>query len=231
MPVRRKVFRIEQTGPLAAAHEALSVGNVSASECREILAELRVLQEAAGRHPPAADSGRDAERASALCRNTETLAGQIRSEVAALNTLIFGESAPSRITRELGAVFDGAERATRSILDAAEEIDDAAKSLCASLQRDQERALAQDIQDSILRIFEACNFQDLGGQRIAKVLASLRAIEEHIAGMMQICSGSTPTATATPSQPSRDVPLHGPRLDQDAGHLSQDEVDRMFAAR
>ena len=32
------------------------------------------------------------------------------------------------------------------------------------------KSLALDIQDNVLRIFEACNFQDLTGQRIAKVL-------------------------------------------------------------
>jgi chemotaxis protein CheZ len=41
----------------------------------------------------------------------------------------------------------------------------------------------------VIRIFDACNFQDLAGQSIAKVLATLKFIEDRIARMMDIWGG------------------------------------------
>jgi chemotaxis protein CheZ len=130
-------------------------------------------------------------------------------------------------------VVESAERATQQILGAAEDIEDAANTLSASLKNQQEKALALDIQDSVLRIFEACNFQDLTGQRIAKVLTTLKFVEERIATMIEIWGGidafRTYAATAE-REIDRNKMLHGPKLDGAEGHVSQDDVDAIFAA-
>src|SRR5262245_50996811 len=81
------------------------------------------------------------------------------------------------------------ERATKQIRDAAEAIEDAAGTLAASVTPMQARALAHDIQEQVVRIFEACDVQDLSGQRIGTVLATLAAVTDHIARIMQICGG------------------------------------------
>src|SRR5438874_2486342 len=72
---------------------------------------------------------------------------------------------------------------------AAAGIDDAADTLSASLRSEQEHALSSDIRDQVVRIFEACNFQDLSGQRIAKVLETLQFVEDRVARMMEIWGG------------------------------------------
>src|SRR6476661_5856046 len=74
---------------------------------------------------------------------------------------------------ELGAAIDSMEKATQQILKSAEGIDDNARALAAALKNDYERSLTQDIQDQVVQLFEACNFQDLAGQRIAKVIETL----------------------------------------------------------
>lgn len=104
-----------------------------------------------------------------------------REELAAL----IGENKARRMVRaagELGAAIDGMEKATHKILQSAETIDDSAKSLGSALKTEFERGLAHDIQDHILQIYEACNFQDLAGQRIAKVIATLNMVDEQLAG-------------------------------------------------
>ena len=45
------------------------------------------------------------------------------------------------------------------------------------------------MQERVIKIFEACNFQDLTGQRITKVVATLKFIETHIVRMMEIWGG------------------------------------------
>jgi chemotaxis protein CheZ len=104
-----------------------------------------------------------------------------KEEIAALHISGLDGADGNRVSRELGAVAGGAEHAIQQILAAAEDIDEAANTLSAALKQEQERALAQDIRDQVVRIFEASNFQDLAGQRITKVLATLKFVEERIA--------------------------------------------------
>ncbi len=77
-------------------------------------------------------------------------------------------------------MVSGTAQATQKILAAAEEIDQAADSLSAALKGRIEQGAAQDIRDLVIRIFEACNFQDLIGQRITKVMATLKPIEDQL---------------------------------------------------
>jgi chemotaxis protein CheZ len=142
-----------------------------------------------------------------------------------------------RATRELDAVAKGAEHATQQILDAAEAIEDAAGTLAASVKRKQAQALSQDIQEHVVRIFEACNFQDLGGQRINKVMATLVLVADHLARMMDICGGNSqvggspaPVAATSGAGKLLSAPINGPQLAGDAGHATQAEIDRIMAA-
>ena len=86
---------------------------------------------------------------------------------------------------------------------------------------------------NVLRIFEACNFQDLSGQRIAKVLATLKFVEDRVTRMMEIWGGAEAlshyAAEARAARENANVLLHGPQLAGDSGHASQDDVDAIFA--
>ncbi|MFX5180191.1 hypothetical protein ABTC53_19940, partial [Acinetobacter baumannii] len=80
----------------------------------------------------------------------------------------------AKVTGELGAVVGGTEEATQQILEAAEAIDQAASALGKTMSPDQQAQLSEDIQDRVVGIFEACNFQDLTGQRISKVMTTMK---------------------------------------------------------
>lgn len=106
-----------------------------------------------------------------------------------------------------------------------------ARVLVSALSDDYHNGLAQDIQDQVVRVYEACNFQDLAGQRIGKVIATLVMVEEQLAVMIENCNSVDNAAQpgkAAGSGPSSD-PLHGPRLDGAGGHASQQDIDLMFA--
>jgi len=240
MPVQRKIFRIEQTTPINVTAGMLDGATLSPAERNEILIELKALHDLLEhRNPvPAVDVGVETRSASELRQlKSETDAiylalNRTKQEIAALHVNAFGPP-PARVTRELDAVAESAERATQQILSAAEDIEDAANTLSASLKREQERSLALDIQDNALRIFEACNFQDLSGQRIAKVLATLKFVEDRIAHMIEIWGGIDAFRTytvAAEAEIDRNGLMHGPKLDDDEGHISQDDVDAIFAA-
>ena len=109
----------------------------------------------------------------------------------------------------------------------AEAIDDNARALCAALSSGYERGLAHEIQEHTVRIFEACNFQDLAGQRIGKVIATLNAVEEQLTAMLARSNGAHVLPVAAPARGNG--LLNGPSLDGDAGHATQQDIDAMFA--
>ena len=205
MPEPRRVFRIEQT---AAARRVHASPAASASphhgEIVQALAALQALM-AATPVPPPADAAAPRE-AAGVGRDPGLQADNM-----------------TRIAHELDAVTAGTAQATQKILAAAEEIDQLADNLSAALKGRLEQELAQDIADSVLRIFEACNFQDLIGQRVAKVMKSLAADDQSLAR-----ATGTVSAIAPGLQPDLQPDLHGPRLDSDKGHMSQSDIDAMF---
>lgn len=239
MPVRRKVFRIEQSFRTDSAAGLLDRAPLAPTERREILDALQALREAA--HTTASSPVNvpaDPDKRRRLGFETETILHALdatRQALAILHANGLGPP-PARMARELDEVCAGAERATRQILDAAEAIDDAANTLSASLRRELEQSLAVDIRDHVLRIFEACNFQDLAGQRIARVQATLAVVEQQIAQMIDICGGVDAlrphlASVGLPTGPDRETMLHGPRLGDEDGHVSQAAIDAIFSQR
>src|ERR1700709_737440 len=155
-----------------------------------------------------------------------------KQEIAMLHGKSFDGAEMAKMTGELGAVVGGTEQATQQILEAAEAIDQAATALAKITSPDQQRLLSEEIQERVVSIFEACNFQDLTGQRISKVMATMKFIEHHITVMMDIWGGVDAIKAHAP--PAADDPagdarlLNGPNLAGAAGPASQDDIDAMF---
>ncbi|NBN64504.1 hypothetical protein GWI72_12225 [Microvirga tunisiensis] len=157
-----------------------------------------------------------------------------KKEIAALHHSTGSEGEEMlRVTNELDAIVDGTEGATEAILAASEFIDETANTLSARLHG-QDRDLANDIQDRVIQIFEACNFQDLTGQRISKVVNTLRFVEERIIDMMNIWGGIEAFKEIEfkmrESKSEGDAALlNGPSLKSDTDTVSQDDIDALFA--
>jgi chemotaxis protein CheZ len=215
----RKVFRIQQTA--AARPEEAVEATPAALLHTEVMRELAALRKALAAMAPLHARAIAAPKHGVA--ELDLVAGAMNGNAGdrrERNERDRGDTeAPIvRIDRELNAVVKGTEQAAQKILAVAEEIDAAATSLSAALDGKIDQGLAQDIQDLVIQIFEACNFQDLIGQRVAKVLAALKLVEDHVAGVLEEVTLPSPA-------------LHGPRLDGDPGHASQDDIDTIFASR
>jgi chemotaxis protein CheZ len=155
-----------------------------------------------------------------------------KQEIATLHVTGFRGPEMRRVTDELDAIVGGTESATEHILNAAEEIDQATNTLLALVKTEQEQNLTRDILDRVVQIFESCNFQDLTGQRISKVVNTLKFIEDHIVKMMDIWGGIEALKDFAPlaiAEREGDAKLlNGPKLDDDSGHASQDDIDALF---
>ena len=238
MPVQRKVFRIEQDALSRAPEPAATAVSPDALRHQEFMAELQALRALI---EPRARVERDAvERARAQIAEAQAYKHELdliyaavkntREEMDAFAADVFNAQPTARAGRELTAIVDGTEQATQSILQAAEEIDQAAGTLSAALRGAHDQGLAHDIQDRVVQIFEACNFQDLTGQRVAKVMATLRFVEDHVARLIELwqtIERFKPIVLDQERQPERAY-LNGPKLPGDQGHSTQDDIDQLF---
>ena len=155
-----------------------------------------------------------------------------KREIAVLHGKSFDGQEMAKVNGELGAVVGGTEQATQQILEATEAIDQAATALSKNISPDQQKLLSEEIQERVVAIFEACNFQDLTGQRISKVMSTMKFIEQHINAMMDIWGGVDAIKAHAPpiidTREGDDKLLNGPKLDGEIGHASQDDIDALF---
>jgi chemotaxis protein CheZ len=238
MAVQRRTFRIEERARMGAPDAAAADEAETALRHREFMTELQALR-ALMQQPPQLDrdtlvrARAQIVEAQAYKNELESIHAAVkhtRAETGVLGADVVDSEQTARASRELQAIVAGTERATQTILRAAEEIEQTANALSAVLQSGHERGLAQDIQDRIVKIFEACNFQDLTGQRVAKVVATLKFIEDHVARLQEIWSGIERFNPIVVGQVGafEHRYLNGPKLPEDRGHSTQDEIDEMF---
>jgi len=128
-------------------------------------------------------------------------------------------------TDELDAIVKAAEAATHEIMDAAEAID--------ALAAEAGGENAGRIGEQVIKIFEACSFQDITGQRAAKVVGALREIERRIDGLLATAGVSISGAKAAPAIKEKAATddgdlLSGPQLPEDA--KTQAEIDKLFSS-
>lgn len=241
----RRTFRVER---LTAPEDIANDDSAQDGRHGEIMAALRALDaklsqsSAPNQSAPAEaqdsvllDKYRE-EMAQALKLKAEldsiySAINDTKKEIASLHYSGFQGDEMSRVTDELGAIVTGTEHATESILSAAEAIDDKAGNLAAKLEGD-DQGMASDIQEQVVTVFEACNFQDLTGQRITKVVNVLRFIEDRVVSMMDIWGGIETFSTITPIEHTAAegdaALLNGPALASDEGVASQDDIDALF---
>jgi chemotaxis protein CheZ len=124
---------------------------------------------------------------------------------------------------ELGCVVQATAGATHTIMSAAEEI---LGSEAASLD-----AYRAGVEAKVFEIFEACSFQDITGQRIAKVLEALRQVEKRLNRFTAAVNARDAQDALDPEdalrQARREVLLlNGPQSADKA--IGQDDIDALF---
>ncbi len=149
-----------------------------------------------------------------------------KAEIAALRVDDITDSDIPLATDELDAIVAHTATATEAILETCETLDRVASSLSGDA--------AVQLQDATTRIYEACSFQDITGQRITKVVATLKMIEAKVAHIV-VALGAHDydgefIALASPEAPSLDEAalLNGPQLP--AAAMDQSDIDKLLAS-
>jgi chemotaxis protein CheZ len=132
-----------------------------------------------------------------------------------------------RATEELDAVVGATEDATNKIMDVCDEI--------AAIAGTSAPEINEKLSACTTKIFEACNFQDITGQRITKVVETLKYIDAKIETLVKVMGdeihrggdrgGPKHIHAADPDKGL----LNGPQLPKDA--VSQDEIDRVLSGK
>lgn len=131
------------------------------------------------------------------------------------------ESKVTDTTAHLEDVLVATEKATHNILDCATSIQAAAEKDCSTAD------IRAEIGEYVINIYEACNFQDITGQRIKKVLKNLSVLEEHIKRLALSAQINNLVAEAEIKKEEPSL-LNGPQLTADAP--SQDDIDKLFSS-
>lgn len=150
---------------------------------------------------------------------------QAKQEIAAIKPKDISATHIPTATDELDAVVGATEEATNKIMDVCDEISALAGSC------------APDVQEKLIacttRIFEACNFQDITGQRITKVVQTLKHIDGKIEALVKALGDELHHSEhhlhhihPDSSDPEQAL-LNGPQLPQNA--MDQDTIDKLLS--
>jgi|SRR3954471_24535902 chemotaxis protein CheZ len=152
-----------------------------------------------------------------------------KREIAALEQSATGRDGVHRAACELDAVAEATERATTTILGAVEEIENAANMLRNSGTGGDRGDYLRTILDRVVLLYETCNFQDVTGQRIEKVIGTMKFVEERLDRVIAVWGGDRfqpESAPVAEDLSGRDLAT-GPSL-PDEVQVSQNEVDAFF---
>ena len=153
-----------------------------------------------------------------------------KAEIAALQVDDINASQIPSATDELDAIVAHTASATEIILEVCETLDHVGGELAKEAASPRATEAATELQNATTRIYEACSFQDITGQRITKVVATLKTIEAKVGNIIKAFGGRRDEVAAqlAPPSPSDGVPMHGPQLPAMA--MDQSDIDKLLAS-
>lgn len=154
---------------------------------------------------------------------------EVRYEIAAINRPADEEHSLDRAGDQLQAIVTATEQSTFTIMDAMEKNEDMVAKLRNLIKDKEQRVMLDEISKNDMAVFEACSFQDITGQRIAKVVSTLSYLEERIDALINLWGKAAldsvkvePVKTKSQDEQL----LRGPQL-KDEG-VSQADIDKLF---
>jgi chemotaxis protein CheZ len=206
---------VSRATPLSAAQSSVSTeGRIGIGEVpmlfREMMETIQVY------------STRATETIYRELENLSRVIAEANAEIVAIQPKEICDLHLPGAADELDAIVAHTEQATNQIFGAVEAIEAVTPTL--------DPAAAEKITEAVTQIYEACSFQDLTGQRIAKVLRALREVQSRV-GSLLVAFGNQesevdPASRALPTDGRDGGMLHGPALPGAAPN--QADIDALF---
>lgn len=149
---------------------------------------------------------------------------EARHEIGAMRPTDIKDKHIPTATDELDAVVESTAEATNTIMDACDVIME--KAMAAGGEN------GDAITNEVTKVYEACSFQDITGQRITKVVTTLREIESKVHSLVKVLSEKLPVeqqeGDSGEEEKAGDAALlNGPQMPANA--ISQDDIDALLA--
>lgn len=133
---------------------------------------------------------------------------------------------------QLDAIVQATEDATNSILENMEAVDSILTDLRDADEPTNRASLCDDLENRTMAVIEACTFQDITGQRVNKIVRSMKFVEDRIGVMVELWGEDeidklAGEYTEANRKDNEDNLLKGPALESEAS-ISQDEIDKLF---
>ncbi|MBF0333374.1 MAG: protein phosphatase CheZ [Alphaproteobacteria bacterium] len=165
----------------------------------------------------------------------------IRRELAAIGQPGMDDDHFGQMADLLDAIVENTEHASNTIMAAAEDIDKLVGQTKKLVKDPKAVALLDKINERGASLFEACSFQDLTGQRINKVVGSIKFVEGRVNSLIRMW-GRHELEKVVEEIKAEEKPvdadkalLHGPQrtgvaCDQSAVDqiFSQSDIDKLF---
>ena len=119
-------------------------------------------------------------------------------------------------TDELDAIIDATSVATGTIMDSCDVIQ----------QKASEIEGADDIVNEVMKIYEACSFQDITGQRVSKVVKTFKDIEDKIDKLVGVLGIKIDALPEEEGPQGDEALMNGPQLADQA--ISQEDIDKLL---
>ena len=157
---------------------------------------------------------------------------RFREEIAQMVASEWNQTRFDSMADQLDAIVGATEEATHSILERMEVVDNTVEALRGEADAEKRGALCDKINEETMAAIEACTFQDITGQRVTKIVRSMKFVEERVNRMIELWGQEEINRLAGQYAEENkvegdDALLNGPALQKEAS-ISQDEIDKLF---
>jgi len=239
MPRREPVreFSAERQGRLRRSGAVTADGRSDVSmidllaaiqDVKEDVASLR--SEIEGMDRTGADGSREGMEVRVEIAQMVRIITQAKEEIASIKHPMSDDDRMLSAANELDAIVLATETSTNDILAAAEAIEGQIRTISGRAPDDEDlQGMTEHIANEIIKIFEACNFQDITGQRTTKVIKTIKFIEERILAMIDIWGLEAFAELPVPEQEADagdKALMNGPQLS--GMGISQADINALF---
>jgi len=154
---------------------------------------------------------------------------RVRQEIAAIDRPADEDHRLKTTGEQMDAIVQATEEATNTIMECMEGTEETVGKLRELIKDPAQMALLDLISENGNKVFDACSFQDITGQRLNKVVKSITYVEERVNALVTIWGKEElDEVEVTPDrEKSEDEKLlSGPQLEGKG--LSQDDIDNLF---
>ena len=144
----------------------------------------------------------------------------MRSELAHMRSIEISHHHIPTAADELDAVVAETASATGTIMDSCEKIE--------KIAGDMTLPVSDDLANAVTSIYEACGFQDITGQRITKVVKTLKHIEAKVTEIINAFGHNGEAVESKITDKDEKSLLQGPQIGSLAS--SQDDIDKLLAS-